>query len=324
MIRPELTIAIPTYNRVITLKQSLELAVKYSQGKNIEVIVSDNASTDGTEVYMKEYVNSNPQVEYYRNASNLGFDGNFLNCFNRANGKYVLLLSDDDILMKGAVESILQAIEKSPVFIHLNTCRVKNENNLEFTNPRLEENGLIEFYDRNQFLEEVGIYLTFVSSLVFNLDYVKHVDNPEQYFGTTLLQSHMVFETMKNDGLYVINTYNCVAARPNIKVNYDLYNTWIKEYSTLMLETGKKCGFDINVIKQVLERELNTTVYNFVLTFRLTCENEASWNKEGAWKYICMFPKLMKKYKVAMNCSRPILRCIWFTQRVKNKIIDRR
>lgn len=320
MIRPELTIAIPTYNRVKTLKQSLDLAVKYSQGKNIEVLVSDNASTDGTEAYMKEYVYSNPQVAYYRNASNLGFDGNFLNCFSRANGRYVLLLSDDDILMEGAIESILLAIEKSPVFIHLNTCGIKNDNNLEFTKPRFEESGLIEFDDRNQFLEKVGIYLTFVSSLVFNLEYIRQVDNPEQYFGTTLLQSYMVFETMKNDGLYLIDTYNCVAARPNIKVSYDLYNTWIKEYSILMLETGEKCGFDINVIKYVLERDLDTTVYNFVLSFRLTCENEASWNKEGAWKYICMFPKLMKKYKVAMNCTKPVLRCIGFAERLKNKI----
>ena len=88
-MRPQLTIAIPTYNRGNKLKLALENLLQCTKGKNVEILVSDNASTDNSEEVVRQVQRSHHEVQYFRNNSNLGFDGNFLNCFCRATGEYV-------------------------------------------------------------------------------------------------------------------------------------------------------------------------------------------------------------------------------------------
>lgn len=101
-----LTIAIPTYNRLEKLKICLKRLMEQKKIEQIEIIVSDNASSDGTGEYMTELVKKAENISYYRNTENVGPDKNFLNCFDKAMGEYVLLLGDDDFLLPMAVEHL--------------------------------------------------------------------------------------------------------------------------------------------------------------------------------------------------------------------------
>ena len=316
-MRPELTIAIPTYNRVDKLKYAMKDVIEYSKGKNIEIIVSDNASTDGTRDYVNSITEKYTLIKYYRNNENLGFDGNFLNCLEKANGKYVWLLSDDDILLPGAIESVLEALKEYPICMHLNTSSLISEEPFKFTAPRFEEEGIVKYLDKNEFLHTVGIYCTFVSSLVFNVDLVHEIDDKEQYFRTNILQSHVYLETMKRDGVYIINTKNCLVARSNRIISYDLYRTWINNYSELLLNTGKKCGFDKQILSEVLEKSLDTNIYNFILFFRRTCKNAKEWDKDCIWKWIYNYPRLRMKYCLAVNAPIFLLPLLTFVYKIK-------
>lgn len=87
------TVAIPTFNRLELLKRSVESAL--SQGyEDLEIIISDNASTDGTQKYLQGL--SDPKIKVLLNAENLGMVANWDRCLNSATGTYFLLLSDDD------------------------------------------------------------------------------------------------------------------------------------------------------------------------------------------------------------------------------------
>ena len=106
--QPLVTIAIPTYNRADSyLKQALESAVNQTY-QNIEIIVSDNCSTDNTEAVVKGF--SDPRIRYFRQARNIGANNNFNFCLEQARGAYFLLFQDDDLIdadfidvcMKGA------------------------------------------------------------------------------------------------------------------------------------------------------------------------------------------------------------------------------
>ena len=59
---------------------------------------------------VKQYVKTG-DVLCYRNAENLGPDRNILNCLKASSGKYVHLMSDDDILLDGGIEKIIQLIQ---------------------------------------------------------------------------------------------------------------------------------------------------------------------------------------------------------------------
>lgn len=92
---PKISIMIPTYNRAHYLVDAIEssLAQDYP---NFEVIVSDNASTDGTEESVKKYL-SDPRFRYYKNDKNLGSGPNYEKLlYVYATGEYGNYLTDDD------------------------------------------------------------------------------------------------------------------------------------------------------------------------------------------------------------------------------------
>ncbi len=97
---PKVTIAIPTFNRVVFLQQALDSALAQTY-HNIEIIVSNNASTDSTEKLLSTY--SDERLKVIHQASNIGMMGNWDACLASASGEFFLLLSDDDVLEKNAI-----------------------------------------------------------------------------------------------------------------------------------------------------------------------------------------------------------------------------
>lgn len=77
-------------------------------GDIIEVIVSNNASIDGTE----EVALSLKEIVYYKQPANIGGDANFIFLLKKASSKYSLLLSDDDILSEDGLLALLRTLER--------------------------------------------------------------------------------------------------------------------------------------------------------------------------------------------------------------------
>ena len=97
--QPVLTIAIPIYNGERTIKNMLDILMPQCNEK-IEVLVSDNCSTDSTPNIIKEYQNKWGNISYWCNETNLKTDRNCIKCLQKAKGKYTWLMSDDDIIME--------------------------------------------------------------------------------------------------------------------------------------------------------------------------------------------------------------------------------
>lgn len=102
---PLVTIAIPTFNRSNYLLSAINSALSQSYA-NIEVIVSDNASTD--ETYNVVCNISDSRFKYNRHDNNLGQIANWNFCLNSALGEYFIMLSDDDILEANAIETFMK------------------------------------------------------------------------------------------------------------------------------------------------------------------------------------------------------------------------
>ena len=113
--RPFLSICIPTYNRCQKIDRLLSsLASNRPEAYNVEIIVSDNASTDNTAEVIDKYKDKLP-LTYYRNDENKGANANyFLLTDKYANGTFCWLLGDDDYLAPDAIKSIITALEEHP------------------------------------------------------------------------------------------------------------------------------------------------------------------------------------------------------------------
>jgi hypothetical protein len=107
------TIAIPTFNRAATLSRAVDSALSQTH-EDLEVIVSDDASTDGTEEICREYALRDERVRYVRWHTNIGPTANFNALFAAGRGRFTQLLADDDWLGAGCVAACLTELEARP------------------------------------------------------------------------------------------------------------------------------------------------------------------------------------------------------------------
>ncbi|OEJ15967.1 hypothetical protein BFL38_10950 [Brachyspira hampsonii] len=97
--KPLLSVVIPTYNRKDMLKEAVD-SVLQQDYDNIQIIISDNASTDGTDILMQEYQSLYDNIIYIKREKNLGPKINGYKAYeDYAQGKYIFFLCDDDYLM---------------------------------------------------------------------------------------------------------------------------------------------------------------------------------------------------------------------------------
>lgn len=120
------SVCIPTYNNARYLKRSLESIINQTYG-NLEIIVSDNASTDNTEEILKSFTDS--RVKYRRNSTNIGCYNNYNECLKVVEGEFVAFYHSDDIyepdIVKKQVEFLQNHIDVAAVFA---LDRLINEN----------------------------------------------------------------------------------------------------------------------------------------------------------------------------------------------------
>lgn len=94
---PLASILIPTYNQAEYLAEAIQSALDQDYD-DLEIIVSDDASTDSTEELAQRF-QLHPRLSIKRNATNLGRVGNYRKClYELANGEWVLMLDGDDYL----------------------------------------------------------------------------------------------------------------------------------------------------------------------------------------------------------------------------------
>lgn len=92
---PKVSIMIPTYNQEAYISQAIESALMQDYN-NIEIIISDDCSTDRTGEIVKRYL-SDHRVKYYRNSTNLGRVKNYHHTlYDLTSGEWVINLDGDD------------------------------------------------------------------------------------------------------------------------------------------------------------------------------------------------------------------------------------
>ena len=95
MAKPLVTICVPTRNRVASLKKSIQKILDQDYTP-LEIIISDNASTDGTEAFCEELERSDHRVRYVRHPQNIGLHGNLNFCLGSGNGEFLCIFHDHD------------------------------------------------------------------------------------------------------------------------------------------------------------------------------------------------------------------------------------
>lgn len=107
------SIAIPAYNVEEFVGQSIESLLGQTYG-DIEVVISDNASTDGTEEICRSYAAKDSRVRYVRRESNIGGPGNFRYVFGLCTGELHKWSTADDYWHKDFVAKAVEVLDSHP------------------------------------------------------------------------------------------------------------------------------------------------------------------------------------------------------------------
>ena len=111
--RPLVSIGVPTRDRCNRLLRTLSSV--FMQGyDNLEVIVSDNASTDGTRASCMEICAREPRLRYYRQDENIGPIPNFRFVLSKASGTYFMWIADDDWLEPNVIPLYVDFLTHHP------------------------------------------------------------------------------------------------------------------------------------------------------------------------------------------------------------------
>src|ERR1700757_1973550 len=113
MAKPKVSIGLPVYNGEKYLVQALNSLIN-QDFEDFEIIISDNASTDGTADICRTYASTERRIRYYRNESNIGSAPNYRRVFELARGDFFKWCSHDDICLPGLLSRCLQVFESAP------------------------------------------------------------------------------------------------------------------------------------------------------------------------------------------------------------------
>lgn len=201
-----LSFNIPTYNRASYLKKNVEQIIYqirlFNLQSEVEINISDNASTDNTEIVCKRIIDNNSDIiiRYSRNENNLGPDINYIKTMFMAHGDYSILWGDDDFLKKDSLKFILDEILNS-------NCNffISNRTNIDRQGNYLDEQNFLDFRIESRFfnfsnIDEGRLYLalcvslggcfTFISSIIYRTSILNEIGAYDERFTGTFYSFH--------------------------------------------------------------------------------------------------------------------------------------
>jgi glycosyltransferase involved in cell wall biosynthesis len=109
--RPKVSIGLPVYNGEKFLTHAIESLLSQSYA-NIELIISDNCSIDGSAEIAHAAAQRDPRVSFYQNPTNIGAANNFNRVFNLASGKYFMWAAHDDLWHPDFIAKCVATLER--------------------------------------------------------------------------------------------------------------------------------------------------------------------------------------------------------------------
>ena len=116
MNNPLVSILIPVYNREDIVGETIESALAQTYS-NIEIVIVDNCSTDGTWTVLQDYAKKDKRIRVFQNEENVGPVLNWKRCIDEAKGEYAKILFSDDLISENFIEETVKLIDVDTAFV---------------------------------------------------------------------------------------------------------------------------------------------------------------------------------------------------------------
>lgn len=229
-----LSVCIATYNRSGFIGQTLE-SIAPQLTDEMELVIVDGASTDGTAEVMADFLLRHPRTVYRRESCNSGVDRDFDKAVGYASGDYCWLLSDDDILVPDALATVLDHLASEPEVIVVN-AEVLSKDLSVVLKPRLlgvAADRVFGCQEQEEFFAVCGSYLSFIGAVVIRRTTWLARDRTP-YLGSLFIHMGVIFQQPTIGRALVL-------ARPLIRIRYGNamwsargFEIWIEKWPRLV------------------------------------------------------------------------------------------
>lgn len=129
-IQPLVSIGMPVYNGENYINEAIESILNQTY-KNIELIISDNASTDRTKEIVSEFIKTDQRITFHQFEKNYGAAKNFNKTFYISKGKYFKWAAHDDLINQNYIEKCVQILEQNEQvgLCHSYNAQIDSKNN---------------------------------------------------------------------------------------------------------------------------------------------------------------------------------------------------
>jgi len=233
----------------------------------LEFVICDNASTDDTPQVANQFVSQHgAHAQYRRRTTNIGGDNVYL-CTETATGDFVLILSDDDVLLAGALTRLFDVLDHDGKLdaVALNVRSFK-------ISPH--ENGPLAFKawsgiqqrSRDELFTELSTMLTFLSILVYRRTLVAETDYAFAR-DTNLIQSYAYIDVVNLGSRFATLAEPALAYRVANQGSYDYAKVFVDGYLDL-LEYAYRGGMSTATYERMKRHHLRTHVLSMMLLFK--------------------------------------------------------
>ena len=214
MTKPLLSICIATYNRATYIGETLASIIPQLTDE-VEIVIVDGASTDNTNSVVKSYTEVCKQIHYTQLPLKGGVDQDFCKAVELAKGEYCWLMSDDDLLKEGALETVLDEIRNDVYSLIIVNSEVRScdlSKLIDKKRMQINENKIYTPAECEFLFVATASYLSFIGCVVIKKHFWEEREK-KKYLGTAFIHVGVIFQS-------TIPTDTLVIAEPYITIRY--------------------------------------------------------------------------------------------------------
>ncbi len=287
---PLVSVGIPTYNRSIQLQRAIESVLKQDY-LNIEVIISDNASTDNTLEVCSALAKQDSRISYIRQSANHGAMKNFIEVLEHSKGEFFMWLGDDDFLSQSYISECVKVLQEDLNYslvagvakyyfpdgqLHfvghpVNVLEETGQDRVISYCSQVADNGVFYGVYRKNFLHDVSTLLSFIQTMGGDWVFVNNI----AFYGKIKTLEHI--DIYRDTKVYTREIYRTLAKDypnpvfqgeyPHLSISISLFNdiAWMSStYNELSEWERITLAWDA---QKVICQRHNITLNNIQLLF---------------------------------------------------------
>lgn len=289
------SICIPTYNRSEILRETIQdIVMNRGFTDDVELVISDNCSTDNTEEVVHEFSEKYENIKYYKNPKNVR-DENFWIALNHGQGEYIKLQNDYSSFSEDGLVFLKEKIKES-----------SHEENIFFTDDKIyTKKGIQEqrCSDINEFIEYLANFTTFINLFGIWKNDLPLIEDPLIDKERKLTQEGWFYQLVqKKHGCILVNKrimrklYTHTIPR---EVKYNFFEIQIKNYYDIMQRFTESAGCIPGIIEETVKNDKENVVRYFRTEYFATyiyTSDEFTFDREMTTKILDTYCADTKRY----------------------------